>query len=312
MNPIINFFTSSPGIAQEKETNNSEPLRLYLHPEGNDNLDGLTPETSILTLSRAHEILVETAPNRDVEIRIHQGTYYGQKVVWTWTNPNHTIKFMPADESKNRPIFDGCLKKNASNTPQDCPGGTWLRLKHSKGEGSRLDFSNLYITRYQTAISLEGSRDAEATSNGSNRIFSCYFKNIGNGFAPHLRPSTAAVRLVNSDDNVIINNYFINIINKSSQGLIHALYIAHMSDRNKIIGNRFENNSGDPIRIRDFSNDNLIQDNQLLQVGIAGGTLIGTAITRLEMIVPNPLPNVHLGIMNSEIIYWLVITSVNL
>jgi hypothetical protein len=50
------------------------------------------------------------------------------------------------------------------------------------------------------------------------------------------------------------------VVNTESAGLIHSLYIAHMSDRNLIRANRFKNNSGDPVRLRDFSNDNTIVD----------------------------------------------------
>jgi hypothetical protein len=91
---------------------------------------------------------------------------------------------------------------------------------------------------------------------------------IGNVFNPALDPTTAAVRLVNSDDNEIANNHFVNIINTVDAGLLHALYIAHMSDRNRILRNRFENNAGDPVRLRDFSNGNLINENRFIKAGI--------------------------------------------
>lgn len=125
------------------------------------------------------------------------------------------------------------------------------------------------MQRYQTAISLNGSRNAAGTSNSHNRIYGCYFHQIGSGFNPALAPSTAAVRLVNSDDNEIVNSHFVSIVNATKCGLLHAIYAAHMSDRNQIRGNRFESGCGDPVRLRDFSNDNVIRNNTFKKIGVA-------------------------------------------
>ncbi len=242
------------------------PLIIYMAPDGDDGGDGFIEASPIRTLGRAQE-LVAASVDRDVEIRIGLGTYYAQTVVWTETRPNNTITFTrwPAD-GPDRPIFDGC---EAADGP--CPGGTWFQLRHSAGEETNLTFHYIRVQKYGTAISLNGSRNAEATSNGSNRIFGCYFIDIGNEFNPSLAPSTAAVRLVNSDDNTIANNHFIDVVNTTSGGLIHAIYVAHMSDRNVIRANRFKRSSGDPVRVRDFSNDNDILDNRFIQVGTRAG-----------------------------------------
>jgi hypothetical protein len=179
--------------------------------------------------------------------------------------PEHRIRFMPRDDDRNRPVFDGCLASGA------CPGGTWLTLRHAGGEETNLHFEYIRVQRYGTAISLNGDRNAEPTSNGSNRIYGCYFDRIGNVFNASLSPSTAAVRLVNSDDNEIANNHFVDVVNATSGGLIHALYVAHMSDRNRIERNRFVRSTGDPVRLRDYSNDNVVRDNTFIQVGTTAG-----------------------------------------
>lgn len=243
------------------------PYVLYLAPNGDDGRDGRTEATAIKTLDRAHELLSAAKVDRDVEVRVKLGTYYAQKVSWSYTHPDHTISFVrwPAD-SEERPLFDGCTSASGS-----CPGGTWFVLKHSAGEETNLVFHYIHVRNYGTAISLNGARNAEATSNGSNRIFGCYFENIGNVFNSNLNPSTAAVRLVNSDDNEIINNHFVNVVNTRSGALIHSIYAAHMSDRNQILRNRFKSSTGDPVRLRDFSNDNVIEDNRFIKVGTSAG-----------------------------------------
>lgn len=245
-----------------------DPLVLYLAPDGDDRRDGTTPGRAIRTLERAHAIVSAEAEPRDVEVRIAEGRYPGQTVTWTTTFADHTIAFVRADPDGDRPVFDGCTRYPVVNPATDCPGGTWFRLRHSAGEETNLTFEYLRVENYGTAISFDGARNVEATSNGSNRVYGCYFSRIGNVFNEALDPSTAALRLVNSDDNVIANNHFVDVVNTRSGGLIHAIYVAHMSDRNRIERNRFQRSTGDPVRVRDYSNDNVVNENRFIRVGV--------------------------------------------
>ncbi|MFU8802229.1 MAG: hypothetical protein ACNA8W_00330 [Bradymonadaceae bacterium] len=247
------------------------PFRLYLAPNGVDTRDGRTPQTAILTMGRVQEILTDENPGRDVEVLIAPGRYFGQTVEWRYTRPDHSITFSRLTPESDRPVFDGCLVENPTNLQTQCPGGTWFMLRHSNGERTNLVFNYIRVERYQTAISLNGARNAEETFNSHNRIFGCYFKDIGNGYADHVAPSTAVVRLVNSNDNQIENNHFVNVINTRSPALIHALYVAHLSHRNTIARNRFENHTGDAVRLRDYSNDNVITDNRFNKAGATAG-----------------------------------------
>ncbi|MGA9524750.1 MAG: NosD domain-containing protein [Myxococcaceae bacterium] len=243
----------------------SGPLRIHLAPDGDDARNGLSHEASVLTLERVNALLHALQPRRDVEIRIAPGTYFAQRVNWTYTMPEYAIVFMPADGGTSRPVFDGCT---ADGT---CSGGTWFRFVNSGGRPTNLVFRYLRVQRYSTAISLEGDRNRVDGRNGNNTIFGCYFDRIGNVFNTALSPSTAAVRLVNSDDNRIENNHFVDIINSSSPALLHAIYAAHGSERNVVSRNRFVRNAGDPVRLRDFSNDNRILENTFVQSGIEAG-----------------------------------------
>lgn len=240
------------------------PRRYYLDPAGDDGASGLSDATALRTLEAVQTRLMADPPACDVEVWIAPGVYREQRVRWSFTMPDHTITFRAADRM-DRPIFDGCA---ADGT---CAGGTFFLLRHSAGEETNLHFWYLRVQRYQTAISLNGARNEEATSNGSNRIYGCYFDRIGNVFEPSLDPSTACVRLVNSDDNEIANNHFVDVVNTRSGGLIHAIYVAHMSDRNTIRANRFQRSTGDPVRVRDFSNGNVITDNRFIKVGTHAG-----------------------------------------
>lgn len=243
----------------------SGPFVVWMAPDGDDASSGLAQNEAVQTLGRVHAILEQAQPQTDVEVRIEPGRYRGQQVQWTFSVPDHTVTFTRLSSQHERPVFDGCLSAS------DCPGGTWFRLRRSDGAETGIVFNYIRVENYQTAISLDGNRNDEATSNGSNRIYGCYFYRIGNVFNSSVDPSTAAVRLVNSDDNEIANNHFVDIINTRSLNRLHAIYVAHMSDRNKILRNRFVNNSGDPVRVRDFSNDNSINDNTFEEAGQFAG-----------------------------------------
>ena len=219
------------------------PLAVYLSPDGRDSRDGRKPATAVLTLSRALAIISAALPgrDRDVEVRIAPGVYRGQRVVWDFTMPDRRIRFMPLRDDKVRPVFDGAGE-----------GGTWFALRQRNGEPSNLSFEYIEVRNYATAISLNGDREQIENSNGHNYINGNYFAQIGEG-------STAAVRLVNSDRNHIVNNYFVDIIRSERCVLLHAIYLAHHSQHNEIARNRFKRSCGDPIRLRDYSNHNQIR-----------------------------------------------------
>lgn len=247
----------------------TDVFTIYLAPNGDDANDGLSRESAILSIERAQDVLMAAQPGKDVEIRVASGTYYDQRVRWRYTMPHKTISFMRDDDADDRPVFDGCPAPDAE--PRDCRGGTWFTLLADAGERSNLRFHYLEVTRYGTAISFNGNRDADGRSNAGNRVYGSYFKDIGNVFNTDLSASTAAIRLVNSDDNQFANNHFVNIVNVGrGSRLIHALYVAHGSSDNTISRNRFENVSGDAIRLRDASNDNIIVRNRILRSGSAG------------------------------------------
>jgi hypothetical protein len=255
---VFLFFSlplAGPSFAQNPSPKLSKngPLVVFMGPNGSDQNDGLTLNTPILTLNRAQDVLRDQLRNhhRSVEIRIGSGTYRNQTVRWTFTMPAHTTTFMPLLDDKNRPVFDGSSTKDA----------TWFRLGHADGQKTNLVFHYIRVENYSTAIDFHGNRDSTQGFNSSNRIFGSYFFNIGKG-------STAAVRLVHSKNNEIINNHFVDVLRSGGCGLLHALYLAHMSSRNQILRNRFENSCGDPIRIRDYSNDNIINENNLTRVGV--------------------------------------------
>jgi len=243
------------------------PFRVYMSPSGSDANSGRSSSSPVRTLNRVQDIIKAAAPSCPTEVRIRPGTYYGQRVEWTYVS-GHEIKFMPADGTKaERPVFDGC-----SSATGPCTQGTWFELTGVYGVQSKLHFWYIRVQRYNTAIHFKGDKNDPSRYNGGNRIYGCYFYHIGNGWAGAESHGYGygAVRLANSDDNVIENNRFYNITNSTHLGSIHAIYIAHKSDRNSIQRNGFERVSGDAIRVRDYSNYNIINENRISRAGKYG------------------------------------------
>jgi len=236
-------------------SHSSEPFKIFISPSGNDYADGLTNSFPIKTLARAQNILETYNPNQSIEIHINQGTYYGQSVIWTYTN-GYSITFTPVNFTKDRPIFDG--GENIS---------TWFKLSKGNGSPSKLKFRYIKVQNYNTAMSFNGNRKYESSWNSSNELYGMYFYKIGGKFT-NFNYSTAAVRFVNSRNNSVVNTHFVDVQNNSSEAsLIHAIYFAHYSSLNEVVKNRFENINGDPIRVRDSSNYNYIAENKFYSAG---------------------------------------------
>ncbi len=229
-------------------------LKIYLNPIGSDENDGLSLDSPVLTLVKAQSIAKKLITTRDknVEILIAPGTYYGQRVEWSFSMPYHTVAFKPLDKDASLPIFDGfnsSLNRNIS-----------LAIKittRAKGEKTNIHIKNLVFQNYKGTISFSGNREKLQSSSSYNTIEGCYFKNTG-------IEAYSVIGIVNSSHNKIVDNHFENILNNP---LLHAIYIAHNSSRNIISHNSFNNCDGDPIRVRDNSNYNIISDNTFTECG---------------------------------------------
>jgi hypothetical protein len=224
-------------------------------PNGVDTRSGTSEAQAVKTLGRVQNILQLTQPTDAVEIHIAPGTYLGDQVVWTYYN-GHSITFTPKGFSDEIPVFDG---QN---------GGTWFALSVDDGQMTNLRFRHLRVQNYGTAVSFNGNRNDLDGWNGGNELLEMHFYNIGGSFST--TRSTAAVRLVNSRNNVIADSIFQNIIDPppaTDAAHLHPIYAAHYANNNLIDGNVFINAVGDPIRFRDASNNNRVLRNSFVHTG---------------------------------------------
>ena len=252
-----NFFNASAFLLLSllgADVSYPAELTVYLNPNGKDQSDGLTRATAVASLQIAIDRIFKKADSSHDLLRIivEPGTYLGQITVTKGSPEGKPLVISPDKGIEERPQFDGTGK------------GTWLKLDNSAGKPTRLTVERLEIRNYLTAVSLNGSRANEAAFNSHNLLRDNIFRNIGQLTDPASEPSTAAIRLVNSDDNQIIKNRFINIRNIRGCSAMHAIYLAHHSTGNCIVENVFDGGCGATIKVRDRSNNNLVENNEFL------------------------------------------------
>jgi hypothetical protein len=225
---------------------------IYVGPIGNDANKGDNEDKSVATIQRAMS-LAEEAPGgtNEVMILLKPGTYTGQRFETRGHREN--VPILITSGSGGHAVFDGGGQ-----------GGTWMFLKPRGGKLSNIRIHEIEVRRYETAIDVRGNRNNPEIWAGGLTIRDSRFIDIGSLAREGAPPSTAALRLVNSDHNVISGNYFSRIRNSELCGLLHAVYIAHGSTENLIQNNTFENSCGDAIRFRDRSSDNVVRDNNFI------------------------------------------------
>jgi hypothetical protein len=232
-------------------------LTLYVKPTGDNQASGMREDEAVASL----QVAVEKAFLQTIQgmskrkIVIFPGNYLEQTIVVGDIPNEKPLVISGLIRSGLRPIFDG----HGSSK-----GRSWLALESSSGKPSRLTIENIEVVNYVTAISLNGQRGSINASNSENIIRNNIFRNIGQISFPTGKPSTAAVRLVNSRGNQIIENQFINIRNNVGCGALHSIYIAHYSSDNLIEGNIFDGGCGATIKTRDTSGSNMIRGNRFL------------------------------------------------
>lgn len=250
------------------------PFVLYMSPVGSDSNTGLSASSPLKTLTKVHARLKQLKPviDTDIEIRVKfipNTPYQNQTVKWKHVSTQYHISFMPQDYQygegysgiAGRPEFNG-------NGTDD-----WFFDLQSSSGRSNVRFYYLKVSNYTYGgIRFYGSRKnvpAYPDWNGYNSVYGCYFYALGNKKYPGLNMGYAAIDFVNSDHNIVRNNHFVKLENKTADAShIHGVYLAHNSSDNLIQKNKFYKITGDAVRVRNYSNRNDIQQNRILRSGI--------------------------------------------
>jgi hypothetical protein len=242
----------------------SNAICFYMTPDGSDANDGTSEADGVATLSRVQQLIQEYGPiNTHIEVRIKKGIYrQAAAVQWTYYTPGYSVSFMPSDYKwgvwgsfEARPVFSGEASDDSN----------WFEFVVGRGEWTRLAFYYLEVRNYaRGGILLSGGSSNPPKWNGYNSVYGMYFSHLGMKWA-HGPDGYAGVFLVNSRNNFIENNHFVHLENGvgTEAGSIHAVYMKNWASNNVIRGNRMSYVAGDPVRVRNESNDNDIYDNVL-------------------------------------------------
>jgi hypothetical protein len=225
---------------------------VYVSPTGNDAGKGGTEADAVATIQRAVK-LAEAMPAGTTlaKIVLKPGTYKAQSFETRGHREN--VPILITSGNGGSAVFDG-----------DGQGGTWMTLKPRGGNPSNIRIERIGVTNYETVIDVDGNRNKPELWAGGLEIRDNHFSRVGDISRVGAKPSTAAIRLVNSDRNVIVKNTFTEIRNNDRCPLLHALYVAHGSTDNRIEENLFENSCGDAVRFRDRSDNNVVRKNRFV------------------------------------------------
>ncbi|KAI0812127.1 pectin lyase fold/virulence factor [Xylaria sp. FL0064] len=241
---------------------------LYMSPSGSDSNTGASATSALKTLKGVLTKVTAAKPTDAVNIVVSEGTYLSQVVTWTYFN-GKPITFSPPVGAGTKPIFDG-----------EGTGLTWFTMGDSAAASvpTNLHFIGLTVTNYWLGLDLGCDK---APGNSFNEVRNMLFERVG-AFYTHGLPNLkgyAALRLRQSSNNTITGNRFHGVknsnaadsdgdgVNEDLTAYIHAIYAAHNSRGNVISDNEFNQVTGDAVRTRDGSDDNLIEGNRFITVG---------------------------------------------
>ncbi|KAJ2988161.1 hypothetical protein NUW58_g4125 [Xylaria curta] len=211
---------------------------LYMSPSGSDSNTGASATNALKTLKGVLGKVTAAKPADAVDIVVAEGTFVGQSVVWTYFN-GKPIKFAPPAGAKTKPIFDG-----------EGTGLAWFTMGDSADAAvpTNLHFIGLNVTNYWLGLDLGRNKAPGNSQNESsnNTITGNRFHGVKNS-----NPADS-----DGDGK-----------NEDLTGYIHAIYAAHNSRGNVIANNEFKQVTGDVVRTRDGSHDNLIEGNRFTTAG---------------------------------------------
>jgi parallel beta-helix repeat protein len=227
-------------------------IAIYVNPTGNDARKGSSEVDAVATIQRAMK-LAEAVPQGTERVKIFllPGVYLAQRFE-TAGHPDQ-VPMLITSGGGGRAVFDG-----------NGDGVTWMILRPGRGHSANITIDGVDVRNYVNAINVTGDRDNSARWAGGLEIRNNKFSHIGNIARIGAKPSTAVIRLVNADHNVIAGNEFTHFRYNKSCALLHAIYVAHDSTDNLIEGNLFSDACGDAIRFRDGSDNNVVRNNSFI------------------------------------------------
>ena len=254
-------------------------LNFFVANSGDDANGGRTAKEALRTLEAVEQRIASLPPSEDplqVTIFVAAGRYADQALEWTTARPNLSVSLRPYEGvAQGQVIFDGTKARKRQFFTYD-PS----KASPAEHSGSvRFSFEGIVIENYCEGISFGDVNGGSPTS--GHRVDRMTLRSIGSKYDRRMRANdqgvslplgdcVAGIRLSATSGTSITQTRFENIENlpsnqtyyrKYGPGLLHAIYIATSARNNTIANNVFTGFTGSPIRIRDRSNDTVIESN---------------------------------------------------
>ncbi|CAM3138086.1 right-handed parallel beta-helix repeat-containing protein [Stackebrandtia soli] len=233
------------GFGTTIATADSASVTVYLAVNGDDDADGSSGRP-LKSLRGARDLLADI-DSTSATIVVRPGTYYESATV-NWAGVPQTTIALRRDGGTERPVFDGSRATGTARYWMDSHGGP------------SLDVREVLVRNYRTG----GLR----LDTDGNTVRNMIFEKLGNKYVGG-GDGYAAVHLLGSSNNTITNNIFRKLENTDCPGCIHGVYAANGSSDSEITGNRFSDITGDVVRLRNGTVDNLVSDNTFSRSGSA-------------------------------------------
>jgi hypothetical protein len=279
-----------PGCALDPNLVN--PAVLYVATNGNDANSGAI-DTPVASLSGAMA-RIPTNFTTDYQVLVRGGEYRAQTVVWDRLSKDHRVHI--AAYPGETPVFNG-LATGATLTT--LPWFLELKLTQDRADNStNFILSGLTVKNYaKVGVLLDGNGNTGARLQSCGTFIDNTLVNIGDSFAECTTVAGDSRSVINrsectaagatlpgdrwgclcqglagfdamgSSKNLFLNNKIINSVNGAAQlGKVHAFYL-YVASNNAIKDNYIRNDTGQVVKFRNASNDNVATRNYLERAG---------------------------------------------
>ena len=213
------------------------------------------------TLEELDSWLQKNYVSGNVTVYIAPGTYTGS-ASWNFDAGENAL-MITGQNAKNLPVFDGCLH---SPCEQGGLNGYFLRVEPATGRLKNITIQYIKIKNYVNGIYFNQVDNGKLRKVHISKIGSAFNKNIPSEKRTRLYNGFSAVTTYNVNDFTIEYNNIENSYNDDHPLWMHAIYLINTSNT-KIYRNSIKNISGDPIRIRNQSDNILVERNYINNSG---------------------------------------------
>lgn len=239
------------------------------------------------TLQSAHAALCPSQPcagkGVPVDIRIAPGLYrLSKSIPWSYFDDTFPTRFVPWDWQPGWRWADAVAAPHPDGyVLPTFDGGyatTWgmvVAPVRKPTAGTNLQWHFLAWQKFVRGGLLIGPDMSRRVAEQypwrfrQNVVMSNQFTKIGNYYNKSKLAGYSGLSTIGVEDSLFKGNLFADIVNKRYYGQEHGFYIVR-SSRNTIVDNRFTNVGGDPVRVRDSSNDNTVTGNTFTRSGKLG------------------------------------------